>query len=150
MATPGSAVPAPAPAAAKADLAKRFVALLIDAIPAILIGVIFGLIPFIGGPIGVIEGLTVESVARSTSGARARVRVVQLTEAGERIVLTETRSGAAVTGAARVTAVRVMPPSEAYPLSTGTASLGNLLITVKSSLAADALRALLERLGEVR
>jgi uncharacterized RDD family membrane protein YckC len=57
MATPGSAVPTPAPAAAKADLAKRFVALLIDAIPAILIGVIFGLIPFIGGPIaGIVVG----------------------------------------------------------------------------------------------
>jgi uncharacterized RDD family membrane protein YckC len=57
MATPGSAVPAPAPAAGKADLAKRFLAFLIDVIPAIIVGVIFGLIPFIGGPIaGILVG----------------------------------------------------------------------------------------------
>lgn len=107
----------------------------------------------LGGTLGAIEGLTIESITRSTAGTRPRVRVVQLTPSGERIVLTETRAGAAVRGGAGpavVTALRVMPPSEAYPFSTGTASLGNLLITVRSSLAADALRGLLERLGEVR
>ncbi len=57
MATPGSAVPAAPPAAAKADLAKRFLAFLIDVIPAIIVGIIFGLIPFIGGPIaGILVG----------------------------------------------------------------------------------------------
>jgi uncharacterized RDD family membrane protein YckC len=57
MATPGSVSPAPAPTAAKTDLAKRFLAYLIDVIPAIIIGVIFGLIPFIGGPIaGIVVG----------------------------------------------------------------------------------------------
>jgi len=57
MATPGSAVPTAAPAAAKADLAKRFIAFLIDVIPAIIVGIIFGLIPFIGGPIaGIVVG----------------------------------------------------------------------------------------------
>ena len=107
----------------------------------------------LGGTLGAIEGLAIESITRSTAGTRPRVRVVQLTPSGERIVLTETRAGAAVRGGAGpavVTALRVMPPSEAYQFSTGTASLGNLLITVKSSLAADALRVLLERLGEVR
>ena len=107
----------------------------------------------LGGTLGAIEGLSIESITKSTAGTRPRVRVVQLTQAGERIVLTETRAGAAVRGGAGpavVTALRVMPPSEAYPFSTGTASLGNLLITVRSSLAADALRGLLERLGEVR
>lgn len=107
----------------------------------------------LGGTLGAIEGLSIESITKSTAGSRPRVRVVQLSQAGERIVLTETRAGAAVRGGAGpavVTALRVMPPSEAYPFSTGTASLGNLLITVKSSLAADALRALLDRLGEVR
>jgi len=107
----------------------------------------------LGGTLGAIEGLSIESITKSTAGTRPRVRVVQLTQSGERIVLTETRAGAAVRGGAGpavVTALRVMPPSEAYPFSTGTASLGNLLITVKSSLAVDALRVLLERLGEVR
>ena len=58
-------------------------------------------------------------------------------------------AGAAGTGGpARVTALRILPASDAYPFSTGTATLGNLLITAKSSLAADVLRPLLERLGE--
>jgi hypothetical protein len=80
------------------------------------------------------------------------VRVAQLTPAGERIVLTETRAGAAVRGGpgpAVVTALRVMPPSEAYPFSTGTVSLGNVLITVKSGLAADTLKSLLGKLADV-
>jgi hypothetical protein len=105
----------------------------------------------LGGTLGAIEGLSIESITKSTTGTRPRVRVVQLTQSGERIVLTETRAGAAVRGGAGpavVTALRLMPPSEAYQFSTGTASLGNLLITVKSSLAADALRVLLEGLGE--
>jgi len=107
----------------------------------------------LGGTLGAIEGLGIESIAKSTAGSRPRVRVVQVAGSGERIVLTETRAGAAVRGGAgpaRLTSLRVMPPSEAYPLSTGTASLGNLLITARSGLAADALRSLLERLGEVR
>jgi uncharacterized RDD family membrane protein YckC len=57
MATPGGAAATPAPAAAKTDLTKRFLAYLIDVIPAIIIGVIFGLIPFIGGPLaGILVG----------------------------------------------------------------------------------------------
>jgi hypothetical protein len=105
----------------------------------------------LGGTFGAIEGLTIESISQSTSGARTRVRVAQLTESGDRIALTETRAGAAVRGGpgpAVVTALRVMPPSEAYPFSTGTASLGNILITVKSRLAPDALRALLAKLQD--
>jgi len=105
----------------------------------------------LGGGIGAIQGLSIESIARSTAGTRPRVRITQLTPSGERITLTETRSGAAVrAGPAVVTAIRVMPPSEAYPFSTGTVSLGNILITAKSSIAADALRAHLERLGEIQ
>jgi hypothetical protein len=105
-----------------------------------------------GGTIGAIQGLPIESITRSLTGSRPRVRVVQLTAAGERIVLTETRAGTPTRtpGPAVVTAVRVMPPSEAYPFSTGTVSLGNLLITAKSSMAADALRPLLERMGEIQ
>ncbi len=106
----------------------------------------------LGGTFGAIQGLAIESIAKSTSGPRARVRVAQLTPGGDRIVLTETRAGAAVrggTGPVVVTALRVMPPSEAYPWSTATASLGNILITVKTAVAADALRSLLGRLGEV-
>jgi hypothetical protein len=105
----------------------------------------------LGGTVGAIAGLGIESITQSTAGPRTRVRVAQLTEAGERIVLTETRAGAAVRGAgpAVVTALRVMPPSEAYPFSTGTVSLGNILITAKSGLAADTLRSLLAKLGDV-
>lgn len=105
----------------------------------------------LGGGIGAIQGLSIESIARSTAGTRPRVRLTQLTPSGERITLTQTRSGAAVrAGPAVVTAIRVMAPSEAYPFSTGTVSLGNILITAKSSIAADALRAHLERLGEIQ
>lgn len=106
----------------------------------------------LGGTLGAIQGLSIESIAKSTAGNRTRVRLAQLTQSGERIVLTETRAGAAVrggSGPAVVTALRVMPASEAYPWSTGTASLGNILVTVKTSLSADILRPLLQRLAEV-
>jgi hypothetical protein len=107
----------------------------------------------LGGSLAAIQGLPIESVSRSTAGTRVRVRVVQLAESGERIVLTLTRAGAAVSGGGgpmRVTALRVIPPSEAYPQTTGTASVGNLLVTARSTMAAEPLRALLERLGEAR
>jgi uncharacterized RDD family membrane protein YckC len=52
MAVPESSVPTPPPAPHKADIGKRFIAALIDAIPAILVGFIFGLVPWIGGIIG--------------------------------------------------------------------------------------------------
>jgi hypothetical protein len=105
-----------------------------------------------GGTIGAIQGLPIESITRSLTGSRPRVRVVQLTAAGERIVLTETRSGTPTRapGPAVVNAVRVMPASEAYPFATGTVSLGNLLVTAKTSIAAEALRPLLERMGEIQ
>ncbi len=51
MGVPESGVPA-APSAGKADAGKRIVAALIDAIPAIVVGFVLGLIPFIGGLIG--------------------------------------------------------------------------------------------------
>jgi hypothetical protein len=106
----------------------------------------------LGGTLGAIQGLSIESLAKSTAGSRTRVRLAQVTQSGERIVLTETRAGAAVrgtSGPAVVTALRVMPASEAYPWSTGTASFGNILVTVKTGLSADVLRPLLQRLGEV-
>jgi hypothetical protein len=106
----------------------------------------------LGGTLGAIQGLSIESISSSAAGSRPRVRLAQLTATGERIVLTETRAGAAVRGGAGpavVTALRVMPASEAYPWCTGTASLGNILVTVKTKLSADALRPLLQRLGEV-
>jgi uncharacterized RDD family membrane protein YckC len=60
MAVPPSAVPtapAPAPSATKADLAKRFIGVLIDGIIVGVAGMIIGFIPFIGGPIaGVLVG----------------------------------------------------------------------------------------------
>ena len=62
MAVPPSAVPpapatAPAAGAGKADLAKRFIAALIDGIIIGIAGMIVGFVPFIGGPIaGVLVG----------------------------------------------------------------------------------------------
>jgi len=47
MAVPESAAPS-----GKADLGKRIIAAIIDAIPAILVSFILGMIPFIGGIIG--------------------------------------------------------------------------------------------------
>ena len=106
----------------------------------------------LGGTLGAIQGLPIESITASTSGPRTRVRVAQVTTACERIVLTETRAGANVRGGpgpAMVTALRIMPASEAYPFSTGSASFGNILVTVKTGLSADALRPLLGRLSEI-
>jgi hypothetical protein len=98
--------------------------------------------------IATIPELWIESIATSQSGSRPRARVALLTASGERIVLTQTRSGApAVGGAPRVTALRIIPASEAYPLTTGTASFGSLLVTAKTTLAGDALRALLGKLA---
>ena len=71
-----------------------------------------------------------------------------LTSSGERIVLTETRSGAPTLGGTpRVTALRIIPATEAYPVTTGTASFGSLLVTAKTTLPADTLRALLAKLA---
>lgn len=60
MAVPPSAVPSapvPAPSAGKADLAKRFIGVLIDGIIVGIAGMIVGFVPFIGGPIaGVLVG----------------------------------------------------------------------------------------------
>jgi uncharacterized RDD family membrane protein YckC len=71
MATPGNAVPAPAPAGGKADLAKRFIAALID---GLLAGGV-SLIPFIGGIIGaayilVRDGLELEFMDRRSIGKK--------------------------------------------------------------------------------
>ena len=106
----------------------------------------------LGGTLGAIQGLSIESITASTSGPRTRVRIAQVTSTCDRIVLTETRAGANVrggSGPAMVTALRIMPASEAYPYATGSASFGNILVTVKTSLTADALRPLLGRLSEI-
>jgi uncharacterized RDD family membrane protein YckC len=80
MATPGNAVPAPAPAGGKADLAKRFIAALID---GLLAGGV-SLIPFIGGIIGaayilVRDGLELEFMDRRSIGKKLiKLRPVRL------------------------------------------------------------------------
>jgi hypothetical protein len=95
-----------------------------------------------------IPELWVESIATSETGSRPRARVALLTPSGERIVLTETRSGApALGGTPRVTALRIIPATEAYPVTTGTASFGSLLVTAKTTLPGDTLRALLAKLA---
>jgi hypothetical protein len=102
----------------------------------------------LGGAVAVIPGLWVESVAVPAAGSRRRVRVAQLTTAGDRIVLTQTRSAApGAGGTPRVTALRVIGPTEAYPVTTGTASFGSLLVTAKTNLSADSLRTLLATLS---
>ena len=100
----------------------------------------------LGMPLAVIPSLYVESVATPESGGRPRVRIAQLTATGQRIVLTETRAGAPVPGTPRVTALRIIPASQTYPLTTGTASFGNLLVTAKAAMPGDSLRALLATL----
>ncbi len=104
----------------------------------------------LGHPVAVIPGLWIESVATPAESSRPRVRVALLTASGERVVLVESQSGGFVRGGpARVTALRIMPPSEAFPITTGTASFGTLLVTAQTGLAADSLRVLLGRLIEL-
>lgn len=56
MAVPEGSAPGPPPAPpsapTKADIGRRFIAALIDAVPAILMAFILGLVPWIGGIIG--------------------------------------------------------------------------------------------------
>ncbi|HXV87402.1 MAG TPA: carboxypeptidase regulatory-like domain-containing protein, partial [Gemmatimonadales bacterium] len=99
----------------------------------------------LGQPLAVIPGMWVESVAKS-AGSRPRIRVAQLSESGERVALVETRSAAARADRPRLTALRVMPPSEAYPVTTATGSFGGLLVTATSTMDPNALRSLLTRL----
>ncbi|HEX9582657.1 MAG TPA: DUF4388 domain-containing protein [Gemmatimonadales bacterium] len=104
----------------------------------------------LGQPVAVIAGLWVESIAKPPGATRPRVRVAQLTPSGERVSLVETRSGAAVRAdRPRLTALRLMPPSEVYPVTTGTGSFGNLLVTATTVLPPDSVRALLGRLIEL-
>ncbi len=100
----------------------------------------------LGRQLVAIDGLWIESIAKPTAGGRTRIRVAQLTDEGERVVLTISRSGPAVGVSRRVTALRTVPPSEVYPLTTGTASIGGLLVTAKTSLSEEELRTLLTRL----
>ncbi len=103
----------------------------------------------LGQPIAVIPGLWIESIAKPVESSRPKVRVAHISASGERIVLIQSRSGAFVRGGpARVTALRIMPPSEAYPITTGTASFGRLLVTAQTAMSADSLRILLRQLGE--
>ena len=103
----------------------------------------------LGQPVAVIPGLWIESIAKPPGTTRPRVRVAQITPSGERVALVETRSGAATRAdRPRLTALRLMPPSDAYPVTTGTGSFGNLLVTATTALPPDSLRALLARLIE--
>lgn len=71
MATPVGATPAPAPAVAKADLTKRFVAMLIDG----LLAAVVSLIPIVGGLVGaayilVRDGLELDFMDRRSIGKK--------------------------------------------------------------------------------
>jgi len=101
----------------------------------------------LGGRIAMIPGLRAESFASSEARGRTRVRVAQIARTGQRIVLIETANGAAPAGPARATAVSVEPPLEGTSESIGSASLGNLQITARSTLTPAALRPLLSRLA---
>jgi hypothetical protein len=103
----------------------------------------------LGRPVTIVGDLWVESIAKPAQGTRRRVRVAQLTQSGERVVLTVTVAGPASDLApAQVTAIRVRPGSEDTPMAMGTASFGNLLVTARTLLPADALRVQLQRLRE--
>ncbi|NWF99581.1 MAG: RDD family protein [Thermoanaerobaculaceae bacterium] len=87
MGVPESGMPV-APSAGKADAGKRIVAALIDAIPAIIVGFVLGLIPFIGGLIGgllagawwlVRDGLELEFADKRSPGKKImKLRPVRL------------------------------------------------------------------------
>jgi hypothetical protein len=103
----------------------------------------------LGQPLTVVGGLWIESIARPAEGARQRIRVAQLTQSGERIVLTVTVAGSGSGQApAQVTAIRVRPASDATSMTMGTASFGNLLVSARTLLPADSLRVQLQRLRE--
>jgi hypothetical protein len=103
----------------------------------------------LGRPVTIVAGLWVESIARPAEGARRRVRVAQLTQSGERVVLTVTLTGPANSPSPpQVTAIRVRPASGGTSMAMGTASFGNLLVSAKSLLPADSLRVQLQRLQE--
>jgi len=80
--------PPPGPTTAKADIGKRFIAAIIDAIPAILVAFVLGMIPFIGGIIGglaaagwwlVRDGLDVEFANKRSLGKQImKLRPVRL------------------------------------------------------------------------
>ena len=84
MAVPPTAAPTPV----KTDLGKRFIAVLIDGIPPIVVAVVFGLIPFIGGIIGgllaggwwlVRDGLDLEFADKRSPGKKLmKLRPVRL------------------------------------------------------------------------
>ena len=75
--------------------------------------------------------------------------MAHLTESGERITLVESRSGPVNAAAiSRVTALRIIPPTEAYSITTGTVRFGNLLVTAKATLPEELLRLFLQRLSE--
>jgi hypothetical protein len=103
----------------------------------------------LGMPVAVVGGLWIEAIAKPASGSRPRIRVTQLTHSGDRVILVVARAGApARQPNPRVTALRIIPASAAYPTTTGTASFGNLLVTAKTELPADSLRIQLGRLTE--
>ena len=86
MAVPATTVPPVLPV--KADIGKRFIAALIDAVPAIVLGFLFGLIPWIGGIIGgllaggwwlVRDGLELDFADRRSLGKKLmKLRPVRL------------------------------------------------------------------------
>ncbi len=106
-----------------------------------------GAAAFLGRPVAVISNLWIESVAIPATGTRPRVRIAHLVDSGKRISLVVSRSGPANRAAVpRVTALRIIPATEAYPITTGTASFGAFLVTAKTSLPAERLRTLLQGL----
>jgi hypothetical protein len=103
----------------------------------------------LGRPVAIIENLWIESIAIPATGTRPRIRVAQLTESGERIAMVISRSGPANSAALpRVTALRIIPPTEAYPITTGTVNFGVFMVTAKAKLTEESLRALLRRMVE--
>ena len=101
----------------------------------------------LGGGLALIPGLRVETITTSSVRGTSRVRVAQLTRAGERVVLIQTGgSGESTTGAPVASGVSA---EELGGESIGSATLGALQITARSFLPAGELRRLLQRLNQV-
>ncbi len=104
----------------------------------------------LGGTLAAVPGLRIESITTSSVGGRARVRLAQLDRTGERLVLTQMPSGEPPVAGARPRVTGVVTSQITATQAMGTASLGPVFVTARSTLGADALRPLLQRLAPVR
>jgi serine/threonine protein kinase len=107
----------------------------------------------LGGTLGAIGGLQIESIATSKLKTGSPVRVVQHLADGRHLVLLESRDRAAARrtpAGATATVSDLRPPRTGVPFSSATVRLGRLTIEARAAIGADSLRDLVGRLAPVR